>query len=121
MAKVTYYDRVNGGGRKKENNINFLDANRKILWSSGKLNAEPVQTVNVADGKLWDDRTGKCIRALEDTGFIPVITWANTPGEDRHAICDDLLCPYFKSKYGSYDNMPGKYVAIRDKCKRNFP
>ena len=121
MAKVTYYDRVGGGYRKKENNINFLDANRKILWSSGKLNAEPVQTVNVADGKLWDDRTGKCIRAVEDTGFIPVITWANTPGEDRHAICDDLLCPYFKSKYGSYDNMPGKYVAIRDKCKRNFP
>jgi hypothetical protein len=117
MAKVIYYDRVGGAYRKRENNINFLDANRKVIWSSGKLNSEPTQTINVADGKSWDDRTSICIRAVETYGFIPRITWGSTPGEDQKAICDDLLCPYFKSKHGSYDNVPGKYAAERDYCK----
>jgi hypothetical protein len=117
MAKVIYYDRPGGAYRKKENVINFLDSNRKVLWTSGKLNSEPIQTVNVSEGKFWDERTGKCIRAVETYGFIPRITWNNTPGEDRQAICDDLLCPYFKTKHGSYDGFPGKYGAERDYCR----
>jgi photosystem II stability/assembly factor-like uncharacterized protein len=46
MAKVIYYDRVGGAYRKKENSINFLDSNRKVLWTSGKLNPEPVQEIS---------------------------------------------------------------------------
>lgn len=65
----------------------------------------------------WDANTQICINAVEQTGFIPRVTWGSTPPANRQAICDDLLCPYFKDKYGSYDNVPATYRVEADYCK----
>jgi hypothetical protein len=69
----------------------------------------------------WDAKTLSCIKAVETTGFIPKVTWGQTPDQDRNAECDDLLCPWFKHKYGSYDKVPSKYSQEIGYCKARFP
>jgi len=66
---------------------------------------------------VYTAETQKCIKAVEQTGFVPRITWGSTPPSDYNAKCDDLLCPYFKSKYGSYDKVPATYNAAVAWCK----
>ena len=71
--------------------------------------------------KSWDEKTLKCIKAVEVHGFIPKVTWAQTPDQDRKAECDDLLCPWFKDKWDSYDKVPSKYAQEIGYCKARFP
>jgi hypothetical protein len=65
----------------------------------------------------YDAETQKCIKAVEQTGFIPRVAWGTTPPSEYNYRCDDLLCPYFKNKYGSYDKVPATYKAEADYCK----
>ena len=41
----------------------------------------------------------KCVTAVENTGFIPRVTWGSTPADTRALgdKCDRLLCPYFEN------------------------
>jgi len=71
----------------------------------------------IQDSPPYDAKTLMCITAVEETGFIPRITWGTTPDANRQAICDDLLCPYFKNKYGSLNNVPATYAAEVNYCK----
>jgi hypothetical protein len=83
----------------------------------------PLQTVYyeppsaIPSTRTWNAETTKCIRAVEQTGFIPRITWGQTPPSDHNANCDNVLCPWFKEKYGSYDNVPNTYVEAINYCK----
>jgi hypothetical protein len=83
----------------------------------------PLQTVyyqppsSRSSTRTWDAETTKCIRAVEQTGFIPLVTWGQTPSSDHNANCDNVLCPWFKAKYGSYDNVPNTYVQAINHCK----
>jgi len=65
----------------------------------------------------YNAETQKCINAVEQTGFIPRLTWGTTPPSQHNYKCDDLLCPYFKDKHGSYDNVPAPYRQEAEYCK----
>ena len=70
---------------------------------------------------VWDNDTQMLIDAFENTGWIPIVTWGTTPVSSRRLgqRSDVLICPYLKEKYGSYDNMPAKYILEANFCKRN--
>lgn len=88
-----------------------------LLWRSEPLNSSLVQKIITAGPIRFDEQTKKCIKAVEETGFVPRVHWGSTPGSEQKAICDDLLCPYFREKYGSLDSVPATYIAEANYCK----
>lgn len=69
----------------------------------------------------YDSLTQTCVDAVNQTGFVPKITWGTTsePVKQLGAFCDPALCRYFKDTYGTYDNVPDTYRAESDWCKSN--
>ena len=110
---VTMWEHDINGGREVT-----LTADNPCLSSIGYMNT--VSSCRVKSDQstgTWDAETTKCIKAVEQTGFIPRITWGQTPPSDHNANCDNVLCPWFKAKYGSYNNVPNTYVEAINYCK----
>ena len=53
----------------------------------------------------------QCTYALMNYGFIPKVTWGNTPANQRDATCDDKLCPFFKDRFGTRAAVVAQYGA----------
>ena len=110
---VTMWEHDINGGREVT-----LTADNPCLSSIGYMNTVSSCRVKSHESTgTWDAETTKCIKAVEQTGFIPRITWGQTPPSDHNANCDNVLCPWFKAKYGSYNNVPNTYVEAINYCK----
>ena len=96
-------------------NLAFCPAS-KAYYVDGTLQY-PLGSCKPSSSPKYNSETQLCINAVEKTGFIPRVDWGTTANENRNAKCDDLLCPYFKNKYGSYDAMPSKYAVEMAYCK----
>ena len=111
---VTMWEHDINGGRQVT-----LTADNPCLSSIGYMNT--VSSCRVTSNEsagTWDAETTKCIKAVEQTGFIPLVTWGQTPSSDHNANCDNVLCPWFKAKYGSYDNVSSTYAQAINHCRR---
>ena len=95
-----------------------------LAWKWGLIGNLPKDHPYVKKNPLtmnvkYDSLTQTCVDAVNQTGFVPKITWGTTKNENRSAICDPALCRYFKDIYGTYDNVPDTYRAEADYCKSN--
>jgi len=108
--------------KKCDDNPSCLAYNR---WTGNgcciKTSGTPITSNPIVDlyvkNSAYDDETMQCIDAVENTGFVPRITWGTTAPENQKAKCDGLLCPYFLNKYGSYDKVPSTYIQEVAYCK----
>lgn len=87
-----------------------------LKTASAPLNPNAIVDLYIKNS-TYDDETVDCIKAVENTGFVPRVTWGTTAPASRKAKCDDLLCPYFLNKYGSYDKVPSTYSQEVAYCK----
>ena len=60
-----------------------------------------------------------CVNAVENTGFIPRVTWGSTPSNKIDATCDQKLCQYWPQKYPN--GVPDRYKPSIVNCPPPFP
>jgi hypothetical protein len=58
----------------------------------------------------------ECVAAVENTGFIPKVTWGSTPENKRDGTCDQKLCDYWPKKYPN--GVPDKYNPSIANCPK---
>lgn len=56
----------------------------------------------------------ECIYAVENTGFVPTVTWGTTPANKQDGSCDQKLCDYWPKKYPN--GIPPQYTASARIC-----
>jgi len=97
-----------------------------LAWKWGLIGNLPKDHPFVKKNPLnmtvkYDSLTQSCVDAVNNTGFVPKVTWGTTkePVNQQGTFCDPALCRYFKDTYGTYDNVPDTYRAESDWCKSN--
>jgi hypothetical protein len=58
----------------------------------------------------------ECIYAVENTGFIPKVTWGSTPANKQDGSCDQKLCDYWPKKYPN--GVPPQFVPSIAHCPK---
>jgi hypothetical protein len=73
-----------------------------------------INSMKYYEGFQNNNSYGDCVDAVEKTGFIPRITWGNTPGNKIDADCDHKLCNYWPAKYPN--GVPDKFKNSNVDC-----
>jgi hypothetical protein len=79
------------------------------IWTVSVASA-PVPKI-VAASSTYEE----CIYAVENTGFIPKVTWGTTPANKQDASCDQKLCDYWPKKYPN--GIPPLYQTSAVNCQ----
>jgi hypothetical protein len=82
------------------------------IWTVS-VSTGPVQKI-VPPSSTYEE----CVYAVENTGFIPKVTWGTTPANKQDASCDQKLCNYWPKKYP--DGVPTEFQKSVQGCTNDI-
>jgi len=104
---------------QKCSNTSTSDSQVTAKADDGKVvKTGPVDQTIVGAGAGTDSKPSatyeECVAAVENTGFIPTVTWGSTAANKQDATCDRKLCDYWPKKYPN--GVPDKYKSSIAGC-----